>query len=261
MHVRLRVDEARVLAERDLADDFRRCRRPAESRGSAPSVRRGRSSASAAAPSRARARASRRRRSACPTSCSAARTRGRIPSGRTWPRRRCRTLRAEAGIELAEDVVAFLDRVAAQDVAIASRARTPRRGPRSPSTSIRAAAPTPCRDAAPAGSPGRISAAVTHMSSVKFVFTTHVLVVDRAARRQLERLRHLDDDVGLDVPAALERRAAAARRSDCPPARRRRPTRSSVVDLALDQATLVGEVPVRRDRRTTAASASRRRRS
>ena len=69
----------------------------------------------------------------------------------------------------------------------------------------------------------------------------HVLVVDGAARRQLERLRHLDDDVGLDVPAAVEgdrRRGIGFVARGCavidPRVQRR--------DLAIDQTPLVGEV-------------------
>ena len=69
----------------------------------------------------------------------------------------------------------------------------------------------------------------------------HVLVVDGAACRQLERLRHLDDDVGLDVPAGGERERrrgvgfVARRRAAIGPRVQRR-------DLAIDQASLVGEV-------------------
>ena len=72
-----------------------------------------------------------------------------------------------------------------------------------------------------------------------------VLVVDGASRRQLERLRHLDDDVGLDVPPAVERERSrrvglvAGRRSRIGPRVERR-------DLTIDEAALVGKVADRR---------------
>ena len=73
----------------------------------------------------------------------------------------------------------------------------------------------------------------------------HVLVVDGAARRQLERLRHLEDDIRLDVPAAgeLDRRRrvllVAGRGARVGP-------RAQQLDLRRAQAALVGEVAVGR---------------
>ena len=70
-----------------------------------------------------------------------------------------------------------------------------------------------------------------------------VLVVDGAAGRHVERLRHLHDDVGLDVPAVVEgerrrrRGRVASRRAGIGPRRER-------VDLAIDEPALVGQVRV-----------------
>ena len=150
-------------------------------------------------------------------------------------------LRAEAGVELAEDVVAFFRRVLANDGALSpARHASPARAV---AIQLDRAAARPFPWWSTAGSPGRISAATTHMSSLKFVLT-RMTVIHRALRRHVEGLRHLDDDVGLDVPAVLEH----DRRRSVLGIARRRPgvhPRRDRLDVPLAETTFVGEVAVR----------------
>ena len=135
-------------------------------------------------------------------------------------------LRPEAGIELAEDVVPLFHRVAADDVALrlvlvglaGHRSFHPFRSRR----------------------PDPNFAVVQHLRVTRphfgghhpHVFLEvglhhHVLVVDGAARRHFERLRHLHDYIGRDVPAGWEHafrrggRRVARRGAGVGPARQR----------------------------------------
>jgi hypothetical protein len=153
-------------------------------------------------------------------------------------------LRAQPGVELAEDVVAFFDRVLAENVALSlGLVRLARHCLFHPGRSRGADPDFPVME--------HRRIAGTHLRCgdphVLFEVGLHedVLVVDRAARRQFERLRHLDDDVRLDVPAVLEReggrriRLVTGGRSGVRP-------RGDRLDLTGGQAAVVLEMPIGR---------------
>src|SRR5262249_11369973 len=113
------------------------------------------------------------------------------------------SLRAETGIEFSEDVIPFLDGVLTENVTLGfDLIGLARNGLLHPSRSRRThpdlSVVKPLWIAWP-----HLCSGDPHVL-LKVGLHEHVLIVDGAAGRQFESLRHLDDEVRFDVPAVLE---------------------------------------------------------